>query len=177
MPSVFRGVVFCCPMCKISPDMLPAAWVVDALCWLIGPSSSSSGQGGASFLGAMPLAPARQNIGDVGHKIRDKADLIDRTPLSFCRNPRLATARELIRVTQRISRSLADFDASFLVMHGLADRVTDPMLSQALFDEAKSKDKSIRLYEGMCHGLTSTEPNENIDRVFNDAIEWILLRA
>jgi esterase/lipase len=51
--------------------------------------------------------------------------------------------------TRRISESIKDFNGPFLVQHGLADRVTDPMLSQALFDEASSKDKTIKLYEGV----------------------------
>jgi hypothetical protein len=29
----------------------------------------------------------------------------------------------------------------------------------------------------MWHSLTSGEPDENIDRVFQDCIEWILKRA
>jgi acylglycerol lipase len=51
-------------------------------------------------------------------------------------------------VTKKISGSLSEFDAPFLVQHGKADRVTDPKLSQMLYDEAKSEDKSIRLYDG-----------------------------
>ena len=172
IPDVFRGVVFVCPMCKISPDMLPPRWVVDFLCWIIGSSSQPP-----SVLGYLPIAPARKTLGEVAHKVRSKADLCSRSPLNFNRNPRLATSRELIRVTESISNSLADFDASFLVLHGLADVVTDPRLSQALYEESKSTDKDIRLYEGMYHGLTTSEPDENIDRVFNDAIQWILARS
>jgi alpha-beta hydrolase superfamily lysophospholipase len=71
---------------------------------------------------------------------------------------------------------LSTFDAPFLVQHGLADRVTDPKLSQALYDEAPSKDKTIRLYDGMWHSLCG-EPDENIEKVLNDSIEWILDRA
>lgn len=171
MPSLFRGVVFVCPMCKISEDMLPPQWVVDILSWMVGPSGTTS------FLGYLPIAPAQSSLDEVAHKVPHKRDLLYRTPLCFGRNPRLATARELIAVTQRISSSLADFDASFLVMHGKNDRVTDPALSRALYEESKSKDKSIQLYEGMWHGLTSTEPDENIDLVFGDAIEWILART
>jgi acylglycerol lipase len=62
------------------------------------------------------------------------------------------------------------------VQHGLADRVTDPKLSQALYDEARSEDKSIRLYDGMWHSLTNGEPNENIEQVLDDSMNWILER-
>lgn len=80
-------------------------------------------------------------------------------------------------MTKRISESLSEFESPFLVQHGLADRVTDPQLSQALYDEAKSVDKSIRLYEGMWHSLTGGESDENIQIVLDDSIAWILERA
>jgi alpha-beta hydrolase superfamily lysophospholipase len=172
MPSLFQGVVFLCPMCKISDNMLPPQPVIDILKWLIGPSGPV-----VSWLGYLPIAPAQNSLENVTHRVLEKRHLCSRSPLVFGRNPRLATARELIDVTQRISRSLHEFDAPFLVLHGKADIVTDPQLSQALYDESPSKDKSIHLYEGMWHSLTSGEPDENIDRVFQDCIEWILKRA
>ena len=170
IPSTFKGVVFVCPMCKISDDMLPPHYVIDFLKWMLGPSGTTS------FLGYLPIAPSK-DLADWTHRIRDKGLVIWRCPLIYDRHPRLATARELIDVTQRISHGLADFEAPFLVLHGKADRVTDPVLSQALYDESKSNDKTIRLYEGMWHALTSGESDENIDMVFNDVIQWVLERS
>lgn len=172
IPQVFQGVVFLCPMCKISDNMLPPQPVINVLKWLIGPSGPT-----ASWLGYLPIAPARNSLENVTHKVLEKRHLCSRSPLVFGRNPRLATARELIDVTQRISANLDKFDAPFLVLHGRADVVTDPQLSQALYDESPSADKTIRLYDGMWHSLTSGEPDENIDRVFADCTEWILARA
>ena len=172
IPELFRGVVFLCPMCKISDNMLPPQPVIDVLKWLIGPSGPT-----ASWLGYLPIAPARDSLENVTHRVPEKRHLASRSPLVFGRNPRLATARELIDVTQRISSSLDTFEAPFLVLHGKDDLVTDPRLSQALYEESPSKDKTIHLYEGMWHSLTSGEPDENIDRVFDDCIQWILQRA
>lgn len=74
--------------------------------------------------------------------------------------------------TLKISSSLSEFEAPFLVQHGSADRVTDPKLSQALYDEARSKDKTIRLYDGMWwHCLMGGEPDENVDLVLQDSID------
>jgi alpha-beta hydrolase superfamily lysophospholipase len=171
IPSLFRGVVFVCPMCKISDHMLPHPWVIDFLKWLTGPSGSSS------FWGHLPIAPSRNKLGDLTHRMEDKALRSACVPLNFDRNPRLATARELVDVTQRISSSLHEFAAPFLVLHGTADRVTDPMLSQALYEESCSQDKTIHLYEGMWHALTCGESDENIDRVFQDVTKWIHARV
>ena len=171
IPELIHGVVFVCPMCKISDNMLPPQPVIDVLRWLIGPS----GDGNASWLGYLPIAPARGRM--VTHKDKSKLMLASSVPLCFGRNPRLATARELIAVSQRISSSLSEFDAPFLVVHGLDDTVTDPKLSQALYEESKSTDKSIRLYEGMWHSLMCGEPDHNADIVFSDCISWILERT
>lgn len=170
-PSVYRGIVLVCPMCKIADDMLPPKWVVEFLKWCIGK------RGTTSFLGYLPIAPARSSLENTTHKIPEKRDMVARCPLYLVRNPRLATARELIHITQQISNSLRDFEAPFLVIHGKEDRVTDPKLSEALYLESKSKDKSIRLYDGMWHALTGGEADEDIDMVFHDMIEWILERA
>jgi alpha-beta hydrolase superfamily lysophospholipase len=55
--------------------------------------------------------------------------------------------------------------------------VTDPSVSEALCTLAESKDKTMKLYDGMCHALTSGEPKENIDMVFADIIKWLDDRA
>lgn len=61
----------------------------------------------------------------------------------------------------------------FFVLHGEADTVTDPEVSRALYERASSKDKTIKLYPGMWHGLTSGETDENIEKVFADIIMWL----
>jgi acylglycerol lipase len=71
---------------------------------------------------------------------------------------------------------LKNFDAPFLVLHGLEDKVTDPKLSQALFEESTSVDKNMKLYQDMCHTITTGESAEDLDLVFNDIISWIEAR-
>ena len=80
-------------------------------------------------------------------------------------------------VTLYISSDLQNFDAPFIVQHGSLDRVTDPKLSQELYNESKSSDKTLRLYDGMLHSLLSGEFDENSDMVLQDAISWILDRC
>lgn len=62
----------------------------------------------------------------------------------------------------------------FFVLHGEADTVTDPEVSRALYEKASSRDKTIKLYPGMWHGLTSGEPDENVEIVFADIIAWLV---
>lgn len=61
----------------------------------------------------------------------------------------------------------------FLVLHGEQDKVTDQSASKELFEVASSKDKDLKLYPGMWHGLLYGEPLENINIVFRDIINWL----
>lgn len=170
-PTTFSGVVFVSPMCKISDDMLPPDWVINVMRFIVG------GKGSNSSVGYLPLAPSGGDLRKYSIHLKEKERLLCRPPTCFRGNPRLATARELLDITAKISSSLAEFDAPFLVQHGKLDRVTDPRLSLELYSESKSQDKAIRLYDDMWHTITSGEPDEYIDMVFNDAIDWILARC
>ena len=43
--------------------------------------------------------------------------------------------------------------------------------------EAASKDKTLKLYEGMWHALIAGEPDSNVLKVQTDATQWILQRS
>lgn len=69
------------------------------------------------------------------------------------------------------------FDAPFLLLHGLSDKVTDPSLSKEFYEKAKSNDKTLKLYDGMWHNLLHGEPKENTELVFSDIIDWMNKRC
>mmetsp|Transcript_19946 Transcript_19946/g.29546 ORF Transcript_19946/g.29546 Transcript_19946/m.29546 type:complete len:393 (-) Transcript_19946:193-1371(-) len=169
IPTIISGVMFVAPMCKIKKDMLPPQWVIEFLRRLIGAPGTDS------TLGYLPVSPSR-DLKDVTHRCKEKHELAMACPLLFERSPRLTTARELLEATSYISDNLRNFDAPFLVQHGKADRVTDPKLSQALYDEAMSTDKTIKLYDDMWHTLTTGEPDESQELVFQDQLAWVMGR-
>lgn len=61
----------------------------------------------------------------------------------------------------------------FFVLHGTADKVTDPLASQDLYNEAASKYKDIKLYEGFLHDLLFEPEREEIAQ---DIIDWMEMR-
>lgn len=65
----------------------------------------------------------------------------------------------------------------FLVLHGTADVVTDIEVSQALYAQASSADKTIRMYADGCHALLQGEPDDQRQRIAKDIIDWIDKRA
>lgn len=60
-----------------------------------------------------------------------------------------------------------------LILHGKADIVTDPSVSKALYEKAKSSDKKLKLYDDASHSLLEGEPDDVILQVFNDIITWL----
>mmetsp|Transcript_4697 Transcript_4697/g.9076 ORF Transcript_4697/g.9076 Transcript_4697/m.9076 type:complete len:380 (-) Transcript_4697:455-1594(-) len=166
--SEFEGVIFVAPMCKIS--ISPPKWVVDLFYTVVGEP------GTVGPISILPLAPSKGDIPDLSFKDKQKMRLALTAPTKYGRKPRLATGRELMDATKRISASISKFDAPFIVIHGLEDHVTSPSESERLHKESPSKDKTIKLYKGMYHNLTGGETDENIETVFNDAISWAIER-
>eukprot|EP00520_Triparma_pacifica_P018880 CAMPEP_0118658346 /NCGR_PEP_ID=MMETSP0785-20121206/14518_1 /TAXON_ID=91992 /ORGANISM="Bolidomonas pacifica, Strain CCMP 1866" /LENGTH=319 /DNA_ID=CAMNT_0006551355 /DNA_START=103 /DNA_END=1059 /DNA_ORIENTATION=- len=157
--KLVSGAVLICPMCKIHDHLKPPKFVIDAMYKIVGPP------GTINEIGLLPVAPSK-SVNDNSFKITEKKELSQSTMSTYQRKPRLAVARELLDTTDRIAKELHTFDLPFIVLHGKADVVTDPELSKQLYDSAKSKDKTIKLYDGMWHTLTSGEPEENINKVF-----------
>ncbi|KAJ0511094.1 putative 2-acylglycerol O-acyltransferase [Helianthus annuus] len=104
-------------------------------------------------------------------------DPIRANTLIYQEKPRLKTALEMLRASMGLEDSLSKVTLPFFVLRGEADTVTDPEVSRALYEQASSEDKTIKLYPGMWHGLTSGEPDHNIDIVFGDIISWLDKRS
>lgn len=69
--------------------------------------------------------------------------------------------------------SILQVSAPMLILHGASDKVTDPQVSRFLYEEASSKDKTLKLYEGSYHCILEGEPDDRILTVLNDIISWL----
>ena len=58
----------------------------------------------------------------------------------------------------------------FFVLHGTADKVTDPLASEDLYNMAASEFKDIKLYDGFLHDLLFEPEREEIAQ---DIINWM----
>lgn len=67
--------------------------------------------------------------------------------------------------------------APLLILHGAADRVTDPLVSQFLYEKASSKDKTLKLYEDGYHCILEGEPDDRIDDIHDDIVSWLDFRC
>ncbi|XP_009758203.1 caffeoylshikimate esterase [Nicotiana sylvestris] len=159
-PSFWNGALLVAPMCKISEKVKPHPMVISLLTKV------------EDVIPRWKIVPTKDVI-DSAFKDPVRREEVRGNKLIYQEKPRLKTALEMLRTSMHLEESLHEVTLPFLVLHGEADIVTDPEVSKALYEQASSKDKTIKLYPGMWHGLTYGEPEDNIDIVFSDIISWL----
>ena len=83
------------------------------------------------------------------------------------------TIAALVRADERLKREFSRISLPVLILHGTEDKVTKPSGSQAFYDAAGSKDKTLKLYEGYYHDLLNDAGKET---VMADILGWIAAR-
>jgi len=83
------------------------------------------------------------------------------------------TIAALVRADERLKREFSRISLPVLILHGTEDKVTKPSGSQAFYDAAGSKDKTLKLYEGHYHDLLNDAGKET---VMADILGWIAAR-
>lgn len=103
---------------------------------------------------------------------RDPAAMVAKysDPLVYTGPIRVRTGHEILRISSYLMRNFHSVTVPFFVLHGTADRVTDPLASLDLYNEAPSKFKNIKLYEGFLHDLLFEPEREEIAQ---DIIDWM----
>ncbi|KAJ4841188.1 hypothetical protein Tsubulata_040548 [Turnera subulata] len=103
---------------------------------------------------------------------RDPAAIIAKysDPLVYTGPIRVRTGHEILRISSYLLRNFGSVTIPFFVLHGTADKVTDPLASRDLYDVAASKFKDIKLYDGFLHDLLFEPEREEIGQ---DIIDWM----
>ena len=65
------------------------------------------------------------------------------------------TMAAMVRADERLKKEFSLITLPLLIMHGTADKNTNPSGSQHFYDAAGSTDKTLRLYEGGFHDLVN----------------------
>lgn len=91
-------------------------------------------------------------------------------PLVYTGPIRVRTGHEILRISSFLMQNMKSVCVPFFVLHGTADKVTDPLASQDLYNEAASKFKDIKLYEGFLHDLLFEPEREEVG---GDIIDWM----
>jgi alpha-beta hydrolase superfamily lysophospholipase len=83
------------------------------------------------------------------------------------------TVAELVRADERLEKEFPLMTLPVLILHGTSDKVTRPEGSQLFFENAGSKDKTLKLYDGHAHDLLNDLGRE---QVMADIRQWIEAR-
>ncbi|EFJ06411.1 hypothetical protein SELMODRAFT_186777 [Selaginella moellendorffii] len=158
-PGVWSGAVLNGAMCGISPKFKPP-WPLENLLSYV-----------AALAPTWAIVPTK-DIPTVSFKEAWKRELVKKNPVRYSGRPRAGTALELLRVVRELDERFPEVTLPLLVIHGELDVVTDPEGSKALYDRCSSKDKTLRIYQGMWHQLAG-EPPENLEKVFGEVYSWL----
>ncbi|CAK9136127.1 unnamed protein product [Ilex paraguariensis] len=159
----YDGVVLNGAMCGVSDKFKPP-WPLEHFLSIV-----------AAVVPTWQLVPTRGRIPEVSFKVEWKRKLATSLRTSMAR-PRAATAHELLRVSREVQGRFHEVDTPLIIVHGGEDVICDPAYAEDLYQRAVSKDKTIRIYPGMWHQLVG-EPEENVELVFGEVVEWLRARA
>lgn len=157
-PKDWDGVVLVAPMCKIADT--PPGPVLNAMRLL------------SYILPEAKLFPTK-DIGNLAFRDPKKRKAADFNVISYADQMRLRTAVELLKATHDIEMNLEKVSSPLLILHGAADKITDPQSSKFLYEKATTNDKTLRLYEEGYHCILEGEPDERISSVIGDIISWL----
>ncbi|CAI9775145.1 unnamed protein product [Fraxinus pennsylvanica] len=163
-PRQWDGIVLVAPMCKIAEDMTPPAPLQKVLIFL------------SKIIPQAKLIP-QKDLAELAFRELKKRKMTPYNVICYSDKTRLRTAVELLNATKYIESHVQEVASPMLILHGAADRVTDPQVSQFLYDNASSKDKTLKLYEGSYHSILEGEPDDRILRVLSDIISWLDIRC
>ena len=103
---------------------------------------------------------------------RDKSvvDTYVNDPLVYRGKVSARLGAELLDIIEKLPSRLHALNLPMLIMHGAADRLSDPESSKMLYERAGSKDKTLKLYDDFYHEIFN-EPLH--DHVFVDIEDWL----
>jgi alpha-beta hydrolase superfamily lysophospholipase len=103
-------------------------------------------------------------------RIPEVVDAMNSDPLIDGEVQPTQTVAELVRADERLEREFPLITLPVLILHGTADKVTNPKGSQLFYDTAGAKDKTLKLYDGHVHDLLNDLGKE---AVIADIIQWV----
>jgi acylglycerol lipase len=152
----FQGAIFSAPVVKVASHVSQMTVFMARTLSLLAPKA-----------GVLPVDP--------GTLSRDpdvvKAYIDD--PLVFHGKTTARLSAEMLRALNRVSAETSKITLPFLAMQGGDDRLVDPDGAKILYDRAGSKDKTLKIYEGLYHEIFN-EPEH--PRVLKDVETWLAER-
>lgn len=91
-------------------------------------------------------------------------------PLVYTGKTTARLAAEMLGAMQRVTAEAGKIHLPLITIQGSADKLVDPGAAQMLYNKASSKDKTLKMYEGLYHEVLN-EPERGI--VLADVEAWL----
>ena len=107
---------------------------------------------------------------------RDKSLVfkMDKDPLLENEKQPAKTMQQLLLAGEYLKKEMASIQLPVLILHGTADKATEPAGSEYFMAHASSADKQLKLYEGHYHDLLNDKYSGTIIR---DILQWLNKRV
>lgn len=149
----FRGAVISAPSIKVSDSISPATVTMGKILSVLAPKA------GVLALDASAISRDPQVVAAYAN---DRLVFHGKTPARL--------AAEMLKAMQRVTAEVSKITLPFIVLQGSEDKLIDPAGAKMLYDRASSKDKTIKIYEGLYHEVFN-EPERA--RVLKDVETWL----
>ena len=160
-----------------------------ATCYLLGHQAEFDGAilSAPALMPANNISPAMILLGRILAAVMPRKGLIRLDPAGLSHDPEVVKAYiddplvfhgktparlavELVKAMRRVTKAADRITLPFLTFLGGAERIVNPDGARMLFERAGSKDKTIKIYEGLYHE-TFNEPERA--RVLEDMTLWL----
>ena len=159
-PKDYKGMVLCCPMIEIDDQIKPSQWILNAFKWIANLPWFSTRYWSPNT----DLRPFLCSTESGKRKCNTDT-------LLPCRPAPLKSGYEILTITETIQNNLELLETDYIILHGLADKITDPKVSQNLYERTKDRcDATIKLYEDQWHMMWWEPKGEEFHR---DILNWL----
>ena len=137
------------------------------------------------------ISPVTVTMGKILSRILPKARVVSLDPGAISRDPEVVEAyvndplvfhgktparlaAEMLKAMKRVKAKAENITLPFIAVQGGKDKLVDPSGAQMLYDKAGSKDKTLKVYEGLYHEIHN-EPERFA--MFKDVEAWLAARV
>jgi alpha-beta hydrolase superfamily lysophospholipase len=149
----FKGAIISAPAVKVPDNISPMVITIGKVLSAIAPK--------AGLIGL-----------DTSYLSHDKTvvDTYNTDPLVFHGKMPARLSAEMLRAMARVTAEAAKISLPVFILQGGGDKIVDPAGAPMLYEKVSSKDKTLKVYEGLYHEVHNEPERENM---FKDLEGWL----
>jgi acylglycerol lipase len=152
-PADFKGAILSAPPIVVGDDFSPFILTMARVLSVIAPKAGVSKLDTAAISHDPEVVKAYEN-----------------DPLVFHEKTPARLGGEMLKTIARINAEIGKITLPFITVQGSKDLLANPGGSQMLYDKAGSKDKTLKIYEGLYHEVHNESEREVM---FKDVENWL----